>query len=189
MTVLLTSALLGCLSGIYSGGRVRNIAHLRIHRWWLLLIALVIQGTLSIVAAALRIPLLVFAAATLVVWCASNLREARVARGMVALGIGVALNTLVIALNGGMPVNHTALVDAGYSSNYNVTRGHFDKHVAPVHVHLAFLGDLIPIPVIRNILSVGDVIMLVGVFLVMRAAMLAQSATTEPNPDVAPAVQ
>jgi Family of unknown function (DUF5317) len=175
MTIMVATAVLGCVAGVLVGGHVRNIAHLRIRRWWLLLLALAIQATLSLMPLAVRVPLVVVGSASLLAWCASNLRVARVVPGMVLLALGILLNTIVIAWNGGMPVSRSALVEAGYPRNFNVTRGHLDKHVAPVHAHLAFLGDFIPIPGLRNILSVGDVVMLVGIFLVVRAATLTRS--------------
>jgi hypothetical protein len=181
VTVMVVSAFLGGLAGVLAGGHIRNIARLRIRRWWLLLIALVIQATLSLVPIALRVPGVVVASALLIIWCASNLHVGRVVPGMVALGLGIFSNVLVIAVNGGMPVSLRALVDAGYPVHFNVTRGHLDKHVAPPVPHLGFLGDWIPIPGLRNILSLGDVVMLIGIFLIIRAATL--NAPNDAAPD------
>jgi Family of unknown function (DUF5317) len=172
MTVMVVTALLGGAAGVASGGRVRSIAQARIRRWWLLVLAVLVQGTLSLVPVDLRAGLVVLACAALVIWCASNLAVARLVPGMIVLGVGVAANMVVIAVNGGMPVSARALRDAGYPRSFNVTRGHLDKHVPEVHAHLGFLGDFIPIPGIRNVLSLGDVAMLIGIFLVVRGATL-----------------
>ncbi|MCU1500710.1 MAG: hypothetical protein JWM12_64 [Ilumatobacteraceae bacterium] len=79
------------------------------------------------------------------------------------LGIGVALNVAVIAANNGMPVDAGALETVG-RRNADVTDGFLYKHV-PMNgsTRLTWLGDRIPVPIQRNVISVGDVLMAVAI--------------------------
>jgi hypothetical protein len=75
------------------------------------------------------------------------------------LGIGAALNAVVILMNSGMPVDADALAAIGRSS-VDVTQGFLYKHVPMTDAtRLAWLGDRIPIPLQRNVISIGDVVM------------------------------
>lgn len=83
----------------------------------------------------------------------------------VLLAIGVGMNVAVIAANGGMPVDSDALarVDRG---DIDVTRGFLYKHVPMTSdTRLSWLGDRIPVPIQRNVISVGDVLMAVAICL------------------------
>jgi hypothetical protein len=83
----------------------------------------------------------------------------------VLLGLGVGLNVAVISLNGGMPVDSAALARVGRGDT-DVTRGFLYKHVAMTGTtSLSWLGDRIPVPIQRNVISVGDVLMGVAICL------------------------
>jgi hypothetical protein len=85
----------------------------------------------------------------------------------VALGTG--LNLLAISFNRGvMPASSAALRIAGID-----VRAGFDNSAALAHAHLAFLGDVIPVPgpwPIGNVLSAGDLIIFVGALVVLHHA-------------------
>ena len=77
----------------------------------------------------------------------------------VLLAIGVSLNLAVVAANGGMPVDSGALARVG-RRDVDVTRGFLYKHVPMTgETRLSWLGDRIPVPIQRNVISVGDVLM------------------------------
>jgi hypothetical protein len=83
----------------------------------------------------------------------------------VLLAIGVGLNVAVVAANGGMPVDSGALARVG-RRDVDVTRGFLYKHVPMTgDTRLSWLGDRIPVPVQRNVISVGDVLMAVAICL------------------------
>jgi hypothetical protein len=83
----------------------------------------------------------------------------------VLLGIGVALNVAVVAANGGMPVDPGALASVG-RRDVDVSRGFLYKHVPMTRdTRLSWLGDRIPVPIQRNVISVGDVLMAVAICL------------------------
>ena len=86
------------------------------------------------------------------------------------LGVGGLLNLIAIAANGGvMPASRGALETAGL----DVQSGQFANSDFVSGAHVAFLGDVFAVPAGwpgANVFSVGDVLMLVGVFLVVHAA-------------------
>ena len=67
-----------------------------------------------------------------------------------------------------MPASASALRISGIAE-----RPGFDNSAALAHPHLAFLGDIIPVPgpwPIGNVLSVGDLIIFVGAAVVLHVA-------------------
>jgi hypothetical protein len=89
--------------------------------------------------------------------------------GVPLVAVGAALNVLAIVINGGvMPANATALRISGIAS-----RPGFDNSAVLAHPHLAFLGDVIPVPgpwPIGNVLSAGDLIIFLGALIVLHVA-------------------
>jgi hypothetical protein len=70
-----------------------------------------------------------------------------------------------------MPVSRWALVEAHLSGITNVTKGHLYKHVPmTAHTSLRALGDIIPVGVVRTVVSIGDVAMLVGIAITVALA-------------------
>ena len=83
----------------------------------------------------------------------------------VLLAIGAGLNFAAVAANDGMPVDSDALARVG-RRDVDVTRGFLYKHVPMTDgTRLSWLGDRIPIPIQRNVISVGDVVMAVAICL------------------------
>jgi hypothetical protein len=81
------------------------------------------------------------------------------------LSAGALLNLVVIAANGGMPVDRAALEAVGRPS-VDITAGFLYKHI-PMDggTRLSWLGDRIPVPVQRNVISIGDVLMALAIVL------------------------
>jgi uncharacterized protein DUF5317 len=93
--------------------------------------------------------------------------------GFWLVGVGFALNILVISLNGGMPVGDHALRTAS-GSRYQetlhdlVATGGAKHHLQRPSDKLVPLTDVIPLgPPVRNVFSVGDLVALGGVAWVM----------------------
>jgi hypothetical protein len=86
------------------------------------------------------------------------------------VGVGGLLNLIAIAANGGvMPARRGALETAGL----DVQSGQFANSDYVEDARVAFLGDVFAIPAGwpgANVFSMGDVLMLVGVFLAVHAA-------------------
>jgi Family of unknown function (DUF5317) len=97
--------------------------------------------------------------------------------GFILISIGVFLNFIVMVLNGGrMPVSveASAVLDPGYIQALKESL--YAKHTMLTSTtHLGFLGDVIPIsdPYPRTqIISIGDIIMNIGIFFFIQYLMV-----------------
>ena len=83
---------------------------------------------------------------------------------------GVVFNALPVAINKGMPVSASAAHIAGVTPPSGAAR----HLVMGDATHLNFLGDILPIPYIGKVISLGDVLMLFG-FAIVAYTVTAQS--------------
>ena len=149
-----------------AGGRLSRLADIQPRAVWAVLLAAAIQVGISDVVPggshALHAALNVLSYVLDAYFLFANRRLV----GVPLVAAGAALNVLAITVNGGvMPANATALRIAGIAE-----RAGFDNSAALAHAHLAFLGDVIPVPgpwPIGNVLSVGDLTIMVGAFLLL----------------------
>jgi MFS family permease len=94
-------------------------------------------------------------------------------RGFGVLRLGLASNALAIVANGGlMPVDRGALVASGWSLDRYVHGVYHNTVLAGRDTHLAFLGDVFALPRLpfAAAMSIGDVVLIVGVFIVVYRA-------------------
>ncbi len=188
--MILIALCLALLIGLAAvGGRVGNLAHVNVKWAWLAPLAFLMQayliffpadtagGLLSARSLLLTIShCLLFA----VVW------QNRDLGGVKLIGLGLLLNFLVMVANGGfMPITPDALARIGYDGNvaqmetgYIVGR---TKNVVaePGDAMLWFLSDIMVIPrpfPIPTALSLGDVLIVSGVFLFLRESMFVRGA-------------
>ncbi|BAW02612.1 hypothetical protein TTMY_2247 [Thermus thermophilus] len=80
--------------------------------------------------------------------------------------LGLFLNTLVIFANGGhMPVSLAALERAGIAEFAGLlrTKGDAVHALLDETTRLPFLGDVIPLPPLRKVVSPGDLFILLGI--------------------------
>ena len=176
----------GVLLGYARGGRLRHLADVPVRAPWLLLLAAALQfvhfdaaGTRVAVESALHVSLMVPIFGLVGVWCLVNLPgRPRLGQAAVALVLlGGAANALVIAANGRMPYAESALVAAHVSDEQRVRGEHSPKHVAAdATTRLRALGDVIPVRPVQKVVSVGDVVLLIGVAGVVAAGMSAPGA-------------
>ncbi|SEM66456.1 hypothetical protein SAMN05192533_104276 [Mesobacillus persicus] len=101
--------------------------------------------------------------------------------GFSIIFIGVFLNFLVMAINGGrMPVSIEAATVLDPSYTEALKHGLYGKHMLLTETtKLGFLGDIIPLspPYPRTqVISIGDVIMNIGIFLFIQHLMIGDSA-------------
>ena len=153
------------------GGHLKNLTMIELIAWPLLFLA----GALQVAAELLpdepswsqpaAVTLILGSYVLLLVVIYLN----RERTGLALAGLGVILNFAVIGLNSGMPVSAEAAVLAGGSGGELV----FDsKHVAlDVNSRLAFLADVIPMRPFRQVLSIGDVFLAVGLGLFVEAEL------------------
>jgi hypothetical protein len=150
----------GLVLGIVAGLAVRRSWEplLRVEIRWLalLLASLFIRVVASLVGEAGYV-LYVGALAGTAVAAAANYRLA----GAPLIALGGCLNLAVVLANGGMPVDGAALATAGAHMPHDAL------HVAlDAGSRLGVLADVIPIPVVRSVYSIGDVLIAIGGFLV-----------------------
>ncbi len=151
------------------GGRLKLLASLRLRHSWLILVALGVQIVITDVYASGPRPLLValhlasYAAAGMMLWVNRKLP------GLLIIGVGAVLNAGVIALNGGtLPASAHALAVAGLPTD----AASFANSGVLDHPVLPWLGDIVATPAwlpFRNVISVGDLIILIGVGILVNA--------------------
>lgn len=79
--------------------------------------------------------------------------------GSLLVAGGIALNAVVIAVNRGMPVSASAARIAGVELPSTAPSGHT---LLGIESPLGFLGDILPFAPAGQVLSIGDLLMLVG---------------------------
>jgi len=159
---------LAVIVSLLRGGRLSNVTEIRLKWWWLLFAGLAIQ----IVAAFLprdqqdlAVALILASYVPLIVVVLVN----RSLPGMWIAGVGILMNFSVIAMNGGMPVSAEAAVLAGAASTELI----FDaKHVLlDSGSDLAMFADVIPIPLLNQVISLGDVLLAMGLGMFLEAQL------------------
>jgi hypothetical protein len=183
----IVAGLLGGAVALLRGGRLSNLTKLSLRLSALPLLALglqiyVIYGPARVEARPFSFPALLILASygLLLVAVLTN----RQLPGMAWLGLGVALNFAVILVNGGwMPVTAELLATAGFVDTPSAIapgeRVLFTKDVVMVgqEIHLRWLSDLLVIPkagLFSAVFSLGDALMMVGLFRLIQAGMMHQ---------------
>lgn len=151
---------------VLRGGRLSNLADIRLRSWWLLPVGFLLQAAAGMLPAdaayeGLGIGLILVSYLVLLAAVFANRRRP----GLWLSGLGILLNLTVIAFNGGMPVlTEAALVASDYTAIPTDLGGY--KHVFLDEAsRLAFLADVIPIRIAGQgyVLSLGDVFLALGV--------------------------
>jgi len=148
------------------GGRLVNLGDIELRGWWLLMLALLLQlGTNWLpdetwsARAGLAMMLLSFGALMLMV------TMNRSAPGMWIAGLGVLMNFLVIALNGGMPVlAGAAEVASGFTVSVPDLADSYKHVLLDEGSVLTFFADVIPLRLagIGEVISLGDIFLALG---------------------------
>lgn len=181
MQLFLVAFVAGLAAGWIGGGRLRNILELPFLYAPLALVwlALAVQLAMLLVSDALATEaigasyVLVAAAIALVI------RRIVVERGvclpvwaLAIIGVGWLLNVVVMTANGGMPFDADALVQAGMSPDM-ADHGVLIPKRLPLtdHSQLAFLGDVILLPGLRILVSLGDIVLAIGIAALLFSGM------------------
>lgn len=178
--LLVVTALVLVASVPLAGGRLGRLTDIRVRGIWAVLTAAALQvGITDVVPGgshALHATLHVASYLLDAYFVFANRRLA----GVPVVALGAGLNVVAIVGNGGvMPASAGALRIAGIAP-----RAGFDNSAALAHPHLAFLGDVIPVPgpwPIGNVLSVGDLIIFVGALIVLHAACESRLSRLRPR--------
>lgn len=150
---------------VLRGGRLTNLADIRLKLWFLLPLSFALQlGTRLLPdrswAETTGVAMVLVSYVPLIGLVFAN----RDRKGMWLAGIGVLLNFSVILINGGMPVlTEAAQVASGYSPTVQINDSY--KHITlDSSTRLPFLADVIPMRIARQgtVISLGDVFLAVG---------------------------
>jgi hypothetical protein len=169
MRLILLVIVVGLLAGLVLGGSLERVPRAGV-RWPLLaVVGLALQ--LLPVPGPQAVWLLHGSLLLLLGFAAANLRRG----GFALILAGLALNLAVIAANGGMPVDERAVVASGQQDTLAglVRDGDGVKHrLAGPHTRLLPLGDVIAVPPpVGQVISVGDVVVDLGIIWFLVAAM------------------
>ncbi|MDQ4125847.1 MAG: DUF5317 domain-containing protein [Actinomycetota bacterium] len=170
---MLTALVLAVLTGVAArlrGGSVTTLAETTF-RWTPLLVAgLVVQVTFLYwepewLGSGGGLAVVLGSNLVVAVWLFVN----RTLPGLLLAGAGMALNVVVIAANGAMPVLATSADRAGITQSIDeagIKHERLDEDTV-----LPWLGDAIPVPPFKEVLSVGDVVLALGLCRVVDARM------------------
>jgi hypothetical protein len=175
--------LLSLVIGFFRGGSLKGLAYMKLRGGWLFPLLLVaqfvifaLQDKVAIIAKLSNtLFLLVYVIGLLFLWLNRN------QPGFIIIFVGVLLNFIVMAVNGGrMPVSVEAAQFLGREYIDALQAGVYGKHQAITReTLLPFLGDIIPLspPYPRQqVISIGDVIINVGAFFFIQHLMLSTAS-------------
>jgi hypothetical protein len=160
---LVIVAVLALVAGLLRGGSLEALADTRV-RWLLLLFeGLLVQVVFDVwdppgLTASGALAVLVVSNVAVACFVALNLRVA----GMWLIGLGLVANTTVIATNGAMPVSAGAAQTAGLEAPSEVDDDLKHERLDE-NTGLPWLGDVIPVPGLKEVLSVGDLLLAAGI--------------------------
>lgn len=154
----------GLALGLLTGGRFRHLEKRAFAGLPVLVVGVALQLASGLLAD-VSVTLVLVSYAALLLFAALNLRLI----GMGVVLVGLAMNSVVIAVNGGMPVRRSAVVAAGIAAHDELPeirlkgKRHFEDEDRDGDDRLMFLADIVPVPVLHEVLSFGDLAMSVGV--------------------------
>jgi Family of unknown function (DUF5317) len=165
MSLVLAIVVLAVATGYVAGGRLRRFEGLEVHWWILVFLALALQAA-PLPENSLSTPRLTGTFALLASYGLLLLFVLvnRWIPGARLMAIGLLLNLLVVGLNAGMPVSPSAVETAGGSINEVAEADSPKHHLMDDRDMLGFLGDVVPLPALGIVISVGDVLLYGGVF-------------------------
>ncbi|HZQ27278.1 MAG TPA: DUF5317 family protein, partial [Acidimicrobiales bacterium] len=143
MAYAIIAVLLGAGIGLATGGRLRHLGEHRLAAWPLLAGGIFIQAASQLTSGTAGITLLLASYACLAGFAAINMKVP----WMVLVAVGLGLNILTIAVNGGMPVRPSAVIDAGITDTAGLprftlsTKHHFERR----DDRLMVISDIIPV--------------------------------------------
>jgi hypothetical protein len=150
----------GLLVGLTFRSPHRHAAPPHVRGWPILGAGLVAQVGAELVLAGILVPV---SYALLVVFAARNLHLV----GMPIVALGLALNAIVIAANGAMPVRADAVEAAGIADAAELAATDVDlgpkREIEEPDDRLTLLADIVPISPLRQVVSFGDLVLHIGV--------------------------
>jgi len=170
---------LALASAVLRGGRLVNLGDIELRAWWLLVLAFGLQLGTAVVPeggdwdwAGLTMVLVSFG--LLMILVLLN----RTKPGMWIAGLGVLMNFVVIAVNGGMPVlAGAAEVASGFTVSDPDLSATFKHVLLDETSELTFFADVIPL----RLLGIGEVISLGDIFLALGLGVFLEHELRRPR--------
>ncbi len=167
---IVAAVIIGLMIGRFRRGRMASVVQTRIHFWPLIAIA---SGCgLAVDLVDLPQPG-TWATVGLVAGLLFAVRNVHLV-GMVVIAVGITANLLPVALNGATPVRPEALVEAGMVAETDLYRVTLQgaRELADDTTVLGLLGDTLPVSAANQVVSFGDLIVLIGLVSVIANLML-----------------
>lgn len=184
MAYAVVAIVLGGVLGLAFGGRLQNLGEHRLAAWPLLPAGVFVQLLSNVAHGTVSLLLLLGSYALLAAFAIANI-QSHLRTGMTLVTVGLALNFAVIALNHGMPVRPQAVLDAGIARSYpelNHIELQAKHHYERPSDRLMVLADIIPVRPLREVLSVGDLVMSAGITVVVAALLRKEPSHPQPQP-------
>jgi hypothetical protein len=166
----LFAVVMGIAAGLFARGSLRNLVQARFRGVWLL--GVYLAGT---IAARFELrysfALLLIGMLAFVVFA---FRNALPVPGMAIVGLGLLLNLIVTANNGGMPYRPSAVASAGAVSSKSadlIPKDGVVQHAERESDQLMMFADVLPLRPLREVVSIGDVLVALGLGLVAFSAV------------------
>ena len=161
-------------ASLLQGGSLNRLATVRFRHPWLVFAGLVVQLAAQLAAPGLvpvRVAFWMLVAGTCAVglFLVLNLKLP----GLALAGVGLLMNVAVIGSNGGMPVSPEAARSVGAPISQELAGVRHE--VLDRESLLPFLSDAIPVPPLGTVLSLGDVLLALGL------ALFVYRASAEPK--------
>jgi hypothetical protein len=154
MPMLVSGLIAGVVLGLASGGNWRSLQRFDLKLWPGLLVGVIARAVAPFLGG---LALSVSIAGLMLVGLIAVVNRAL--PGAWLIGLGSLLNALVTIANAGMPVDPAALAASGKptpSDGLHVILG--------PDTRLSFLADVLLVPLVNNIYSLGDVVLAIGGF-------------------------
>lgn len=161
--VLTTAAvLIGIVLGLVRGGRPGAALRAPVRWWPVLPVGLVLQGAAEYLEVPGRLAVLVAGLFLLLVWAVRNVMTLP---GTGIIAVGLAANLAVVVANGHIPIRWASLVTTGRfdAGQRNLIRQEGLYRLETDGTVLAPLGDIVPLPLLDEVVSFGDLVILAGV--------------------------
>ena len=182
--MVLETVIIAAISAYIRGGKLKNMSNVRFRYWYLVILGFFMQqipgflnnlgdGEFAKIAADTSFILVVTSYILIIIPLLFNLKI----NGIFFSLTGTILNAIVIIANNGMmPVTKNALVATGYDRSLEIGQKlDMIHYVANGSTRINLLSDFIPIPrpyPIPHVLSIGDVLLCIGLFLFIQYMFL-----------------
>lgn len=157
-------SLVALLAALARGGSLQHLAVTTFRHPWLVFVGLFVQLGAQTVArphldARWQLLLLLGSMGLIALFLLLNFAKPGI--GLAAAGL--LLNVMVIATNGAMPVHAPSAERAGVPISFE--EAGLKHEVMDAGTHLPWLGDAIALPALKTVISLGDVLLALGVAL------------------------